>query len=299
MRLLRLRHRKEAERNVGESLVRAGDGEKADEVVDVGVFRGKNGAEEGARRKVAVVAFAEQEAVRSSVAVGQRRVGGNEAEREQDGYGREIVDVLVEVGLGAQGMAEVGATELAGFLPLHGRDEHPVVVHERERAVVKHEDTVRLQVAVGERLRQKPHGKAAEVVGKHLEGARVAEVLADVVVERGAVDPVHEQHGKLVVGRAGGVDKQLAVVIPHLREVSRLHKLQFFGYLPVGLPASFLFADETLHGVELACARVFHLENHGEVPARHHGIAVVVDHGAQVAQLVEVVLRRTDGVNVF
>ena len=60
--------------------------------------------------------------------------------------------MLVEVGVGAQGVAEIGAAQLTRLLPLHGRHVHTVIIDERQRAVILHKDVVRLQVAVGERL---------------------------------------------------------------------------------------------------------------------------------------------------
>ena len=62
--------------------------------------------------------------------------------------------MLVEVGLGAQGVAEVGAAKFTRFLSLHGWHVHSVVINKRQRAVIMYENVVRLQVAVGERLRQ-------------------------------------------------------------------------------------------------------------------------------------------------
>ena len=175
--------------------------------------------------------------------------------------------MLVEVGIGAQGVAEVGAAQLTRFLSLHGGHVHPVIIDKRQRAVGLHKDVVRLQVAVGERLRQQPHGKSAEVVCQHLEGVSVVDVPADVAVERLALHPVHQQHGKLAVVRAVGVYKQLMVVISYLCKIGRLHKLKLVGNLAVSLLAPLLLACKAFHSVHAAGPYVFHFKDNGEVAA--------------------------------
>ena len=127
--------------------------------------------------------------------------------------------MFVEVVFCAQRVAEVWTAKLARALPLHRRNKHAVIVYKRQRTVGTHEDVVGLQVSVGERLRQQPHRHAAEIVCQHLDGIAVVDVLPDVFAESDAVYPVHQQHRKLAVIAALGVDEKLLVIIIHFGEI--------------------------------------------------------------------------------
>ena len=120
---------------------------------------------------------------------------------------------------------------------------------------------------MGERLRQEPHGKSAEIVRQQVESVTVVDVQADVVVEGYALNPVHKQHGELRFVRVLRVNKQFLVYIPHLCEVSRLYAFKFVGNQFVAFVTPRLLLRKAFQCVKVAVALAAHLEHNGEVAA--------------------------------
>ena len=71
---------------------------------------------------------------------------------------------------------------------------------------------------MGKRLRHQPQGETAELVGQQMQLIAVAEMLTDILVEIGALHPVHQQDGELLAISIGRVDEQLIVQILKLSE---------------------------------------------------------------------------------
>ena len=102
-------------------------------------------------------------------------------------------------------------------------------------------------------------------------------VAGNVGLHRLAVYPVHQQHRKhLVIATA--VYKQFLLQILHRRDIRRVDKLQFLGYLPIRLASAFLFVGETLQGIVSSRLRVLHLEHYGKGAAAAIGLAVIVEY---------------------
>ena len=71
---------------------------------------------------------------------------------------------------------------------------------------------------MGKRLRHQPHGETAELVGKQMQQIAIVEMLTDILVEVGALHPVHQQDGELLAICIGSVNEQLIVQILKLGE---------------------------------------------------------------------------------
>ena len=71
---------------------------------------------------------------------------------------------------------------------------------------------------MGKRLWHQPQGETAELVGKQMQLITVVEMLTDILVEVGALHPVHQQDGKLLAISISSVDKQFIVQILKLGE---------------------------------------------------------------------------------
>ena len=143
---------------------------------------------------------------------------------------------------------------------------------------------------MGKRLRHQPQGETAELVGKQMQLIGVVEMLTDILVEVGALHPVHQQDGKLLAICIGRVDEQFIVQILKLGEETRRDKFQFLSYHPIVFRTIRLVFEEALHGIELVILLILHLEHHGKVAASHYRIAIVIGHSPEITQLIEVVL---------
>ena len=227
----------------------------------------------------------------------QLRVKGDGLEREGNGSQGEIVDGLVEIIDGAKGMRKVLRAYRRRLLPFR-RHKHSVVVDERQRTVGAHHDVVGLDVAMGERLRAEPCRQFAETVAEHRHGVAVPVVGGNVRLHGVALHPVHQQHGKLVVV-ATAVNKQLVLQILHGRNIRRVDKLQFLGDLAVGLRTALLLLGKTFQGIALLRLLVLHLEHNGKRATATIRLTILVHHGHQMAQLLQVVVGITDGRHVF
>ena len=102
-------------------------------------------------------------------------------------------------------------------------------------------------------------------------------VVGNVCLHRLAVYPVHQQHGEHFI-IAAAVYKQLLLQILHRRDICRVDKFQFLGYLPISLAPAFLFVGKALQGIVPPRLRVFHLEYYGKVAVAAIGFAVIVEY---------------------
>lgn len=102
-------------------------------------------------------------------------------------------------------------------------------------------------------------------------------VVGNVGLHRLAVYPVHQQHGEHFI-IAVAVYKQLLLQILHRRDICRVDKLQFLGYLTIRLAPTFLFVGEALQSIVSPRLRVFHLEHYGKVAVAAIGLAVIVEY---------------------
>ena len=152
---------------------------------------------------------------------------------------------------------------------------------------------------MGKRLRHQPQGKTAELVGKQMQLIAVVEMLTDILVEVGALHPVHQQDGKLLAISMGSVDEQLIVQILKLGEETRRDIFQFLSYHPIVFRTVRLVFEKALHGIELVILLIPHFEHHSKIAAGHHGIAIVIGHRPKIAQLIEVVLRIAHRLYIF
>ena len=123
-------------------------------------------------------------------------------------------------------------------------------------------------------------------------------VVGNVGLHRLAVYPVHQQHGEHLV-IAAAVYKQLLLQILHRRDIWRVDKFQFLGYLPIRLAPAFLFFGKALQGIVSPRLRVFHLEHYGKGAAAALGLAVIVEYWLQVSQLVQIFLCVAYGCYIF
>ena len=123
-------------------------------------------------------------------------------------------------------------------------------------------------------------------------------VVGNVGFHRLAVYPVHQQHGEHLV-IAAAVYKQFLLQILHRRDICRVDKLQFLGYLPIRLAPAFLFVGKAFQGIVSPRLRVFHLEHYGKGAAAAIGLAVIVEHWLQVSQLVQILLCVAYGCYIF
>ena len=108
------------------------------------------------------------------------------------------------------------------------------------------------------------------------------------MIQRDAIDPVHEEHGVLLSSSIWYIDEELALEVSELHEVGRLDVLELLCYHPIALTSLLLVAEEALEGVVLT-RRGLHLEDNGEVAAAHDGMPLVVIDQAQIFQLAEAV----------
>ena len=97
----------------------------------------------------------------------------------------------------------------------------------------------------------------------------------------------------------GRVDEQLVVQILKLGKETRRDKFRFLGYHPIVFRTVRLILEKALHGIELVILLIPHLEHHGKVAAGHHGIAIVIGHRPEIAQLIEVVFRIPHRLYIF
>ena len=123
-------------------------------------------------------------------------------------------------------------------------------------------------------------------------------VVGNVGLHRLAVYPVHQQHGKHFV-IAAAVYKQFLLQILHRRDICRVDKFQFLGYLPISLAPAFLFVGEALQGIVSPRLWVFHLEHYGKGTAAAIGLAVIVEYWLQVSQLVQIFFCVAYGCYIF
>ena len=123
-------------------------------------------------------------------------------------------------------------------------------------------------------------------------------VAGNVGFHRLAVYPVHQQYGEHFI-IAAAVYKQLLLQILHRRDICRVDKFQFLGYLPIRLAPAFLFVGEALQGIVSPRLLVFHLEHYGKGAATAIGLAVIVEYWLQVSQLVQIFLCVAYGCYIF
>ena len=186
-------------------------------------------------------------------------------------------------------MREVLGADGRRLLTFHRRHKHAVVVDECQRTVGAHHDIVGLDVAVGKRLRAKPSCHFAETIAEHRHSVSVRIVGGNIRLHRLALNPVHQQHRELVVLTVA-VNEKLLLQILYGSDIRRVNKLQLLGYLTVSLRTTFLFLGETLQGIAFACLLVLHLEHEGKRTATTIRLAVFIQHGHQMAQLVKIVI---------
>ena len=195
-------------------------------------------------------------------------------------------------------MAEVFRPDCRRLLAFHRGDEHPVVVNQRQCAVLANHDVVGLDVAVRKRLRPKPRRHAAEAVAKHRHGVGVAPVRGDVRLHGLTLYPVHQQYREAVVV-AGAVYEQLTLVVFHRGKVSGIDRLQLVGDAAVCLGSTLLLLREAFQSVASPCFRVAHLEDNGKRAAAAVRLAVLVCHRLEVREFVEVAPSVLYGADVF
>ena len=194
-------------------------------------------------------------------------------EGEGDGGDGEIVDVLVEIGIRAVGVSVVGTACFPGLLPLHGWNEHAVIVYQHRGAVGTHEDIVGFEVTVGEGLGEEPRRHAVETVTQHRQFIWIVKIPVYIGIEGLTLYPFHHDDGEFLVAALVGIDEQLILKVAQREDIGRGYDLKFVGNLLIAFVASRLVLYETLDGVEFAVAHIPHLEDNGEVAARHDGLA--------------------------
>ena len=236
------------------------------------------GSEDLAFAQIQIIRGREKETVGRSVALKQGRVKRDGFEREGDGGQGKIVYGFVEVVNGAKGMREVLGADSRRLLTFHRWHKHAVVINEGERPIRTHHDIVRLDVAMRKRLRAKPSRHLAETVAEHRHFIAVCIVFGNVRLHRFALNPIHQQHGELVVFTIA-VNKQFLLQVFHGSNIRRIDKFQFLCYLTVCLRASFLFLGETLQGIAFPSLLVLHLEHDGKSTAATIRLAMFVQHG--------------------
>lgn len=123
-------------------------------------------------------------------------------------------------------------------------------------------------------------------------------VSSDVRLHRLTLNPVHQQHGKLLVLTVAGNEKFFLQIL-NGSNVRRIDKVQFFGNLTISLRTPFLLLGEALQSIELPRLLVLHLEDDGKRTAATIRLAVFVQHGHQMAQFVKIVLSIANGGEIF
>ena len=236
------------------------------------------GSEDLTLAQIEIIGGREKETVGCSVALKQGRIKRDGFEREGNGGQGKIVNGFVEVVNGAKGVREVLGADSRRLLTFHRWHKHAVVVNEGERSIRTHHDIVRLDVAMGKRLRSKPSSHLAETVAEHRHFIAVCIVFGNVRLHRFALNPVHQQHGELVVFTIA-VNKQFLLQVFHGSNIRRIDKFQFLCYLAVCLRASFLILGETFQGVALPSLLVLHLEHDGKRTAATIRLAMFFQHG--------------------
>ena len=108
------------------------------------------------------------------------------------------------------------------------------------------------------------------------------------MIQRNAIDPVHEEHGVLLSTSIWYIYEELALEVSELHEVGRLDVLELLCNHPIALTSLLLITEEALEGVVLT-RRGLHLKDYGEVAAAHDGMPLVVIDQAQIFQLAEAV----------
>ena len=236
------------------------------------------GSEDLTLTQIEIIGGREKKTVGCSVALKQGRIKRDGFEREGNGGQGKIVDGFVEVVHGAKGMREVLGADSRRLLTFHRWHKHAVVINEGERPIRTHHDIVRLDVAMGKRLRAKPSRHLAETVAEHRHFIAVSIVFGNVRLHRFALNPVHQQHGKLVVF-AIAVNKQFLLQVFHGSNIRRIDKFQLLSYLTICLRPSFLFLGEAFQSIALPSLLVLHLEHDGKSTAATIRLAMFVQYG--------------------
>ena len=118
------------------------------------------------------------------------------------------------------------------------------------------------------------------------------------MIQRDAIDPVHEEHGVLLSTSIWYIHEELALEVSELHEVGRLDVLELLCYQAIALTSLLLVTEEALEGVVLT-RRGLHLEDYGEVAAAHDGMPLVVIDQTQIVQFTEAVFSVTQCLNVI
>ena len=236
------------------------------------------GSEDLTLDQIEIIGGREKETVGCSVALKQGRIKRDSFEREGNGGQGKIIDGFVEVVNGAKRVREVLGADSWRLLTFHCRHKHAVVVNEGERSIRTHYDIVRLDVAMGKRLRSKPSRHLAETVTEHRHFIAVSIVFGNVRLHCFALNPIHQQHGELVVFTIA-VNKQFLLQVFHGSNIRRIDKFQLLCYLTVCLRASFLILGETLEGITLPSLLVLHLEHDSKRTAATIRLVMFVQHG--------------------
>ena len=108
------------------------------------------------------------------------------------------------------------------------------------------------------------------------------------MIQRNAIDPVHEEHGVLLSFSIWYIYEELALKVSELHEVGRLDVLELLCNQAIALTTLLLVTEEALEGVILT-RRGLHFEDYGKVTAAHDGMPLVIIDQAQIFQLAEAV----------
>ena len=150
---------------------------------------------------------------------------------------------------------------------------------------------------MGKLLMEQPKEQFAEPVRQPHPFVRIVADALDVAVEADALHPVHQQHGKLPVGRLVRVYEEFLFEILRRHQIGRRDVWQVLADLAISLFAPLLLFDEALDGIILLAVR--HLEHDCEVATAHNGLASCIQHRHEIRELVEIVFRIQNRFSIF